>query len=146
MEEQKQLIAHKNLRFNQLKHIQSLIKGTKIGTFRSNRNNKYSIGCTAAILYEEIKRDHIHVHKVADIIIKNVIDIQILSEIDTLQVYNTTIISQIHDNNILDILAQIDGFDSWQSLKQYLGNNFSGSWLLFDMDSIAITDTWKNRK
>lgn len=146
MEEQTQLIAHKNIRFNKKSFIDDILSGRKKGTFRSNRNNKYTAGSPAVILYEETDNDIIRIHKVAHVVIKSVVKVQILTSINSLLIEDNTIISTIHDNTVLEIIAQSDGFDTWESMKSYFGENFKGSWLLFDMDTIRIEETWRVRK
>jgi uncharacterized protein YqfB (UPF0267 family) len=142
MEEQNQIVAHKNIRFNKKSFIDDILCGKKCGTFRSNRNNKYTAGAPAVILYEETDKHLIRIHKVATVVIKSVVKVQILTDIDSLLIENRTIISTIHDNTVLEIIAKADGFDSWQNMKSYFGENFRGSWILFDMDSIKVEATW----
>lgn len=146
MEEQAQIIAHKNIRFNKQSFIDDILSGKKKGTFRSNRNNKYTAGAPAVILYEETDKHLIRIHKVAHVVIKSVVKVQILTHIDSLLIENHTIISTIHDKTVLEIIAQADGFDSWESMKSYFGENFSGSWILFDMESLRVEETWRVRK
>lgn len=104
--------------------ILPIMRGTKIHTIREDKNNRWKAGMQADMWCRNPRNTHLNPFKLGIAKIESVSEIVIDAGINC--VYLLTPHRRYYEPSNLDIFARQDGFPSWEEMKKFFPERFSG--------------------
>ena len=115
--------------------VNKILNGTKIHTIREDENNRFKIGQTIQFYAMNPRCGG---KQFATGIIKNILVIEIVPELDIVLIGSGINGLYVHEFNKLESLNRLaihDGFEDWKEMKQFFTKPFIGKLIIWELNN-----------